>query len=55
MRQFRVYFRKNGIKLTKLVYAESLLDIFKMFEEVDIILIQEIDAPEPDISEVYLN
>jgi hypothetical protein len=43
MKTYRVYFKKNGIKLTKLVYADSLLDAIKMFEGIEIIDIKEID------------
>lgn len=55
MRQFRVYFIKNGIKLTKLVYADSLLQVFEMFKDLDILMVREIDNPEFDIEIIHLN
>jgi hypothetical protein len=43
MKKYRVYFKKNGINLTKLVYAESVFDVTQMFEGSIIIQIKEID------------
>lgn len=43
MKKYRVYFIKNGIKLTKLVHADSMTDLLSMFKGVDILLIKEID------------
>ena len=45
MKKYRVFFIKNGIKLTKLVYAESLLDVINLFPNSNIISILEIDTP----------
>lgn len=43
MKQYRVYFKKNGINLTKLVYADSIFEATQMFKDVQIIKIIEID------------
>lgn len=43
MKQYRVYFKKNGINLTKLVYADSIFEVHQMFKGIIIIQIKEID------------
>ena len=56
MRCFRVYFKKNGINLTKLVYAESLLEVLNQFKGVDVLMVKEIDMlPDGDIDVISLN
>jgi hypothetical protein len=56
VKAYRVYFKKNGINLTKLVYAESLLDVIHQFKKMDIILIKQIDMlPEGEIDVISLN
>jgi hypothetical protein len=56
MRAFRVYFKKNGINLTKLVYAESLIDVLNQFKNLDVILIKQIDMlPDGEIDVISLN
>lgn len=44
MKKYRIYFIKNGIKLTKLVNAESMTEVFSMFKGVNILLVKEIDS-----------
>jgi hypothetical protein len=56
MKAYRLYFKKNGINLTKLVYAESMAEILSKFKDLDIILIKEIDMlPEGDVDIISLN
>ena len=56
MRAYRVYFKKNGINLTKLVYAESLIEVLHQFENIEVIMVKEIDLlPEGDIDIISLN
>jgi hypothetical protein len=56
MRCFRVYFKKNGINLTKLVYAESLLEVLNQFKGIDVLMVKEIDMlPDGDIDIISLN
>lgn len=56
MRAYRVYFKKNGINLTKLVYAESLLEVLNQFKGIDVIMVKEIDMlPDGDIDIISLN
>jgi hypothetical protein len=56
MRCFRVYFKKNGINLTKLVYAESLLEVLNQFKGIDVLMVKEIDLlPDGDIDIISLN
>lgn len=56
MRSFRVYFKKNGINLTKLVYAESLLEVLNQFKGIDVIMVKEVDMlPNGDIDIISLN
>ena len=56
MRAYRVYFKKNGINLTKLVYAESLLEVLNQFNGIDVIMVKEIDMlPDGDIDIISLN
>ncbi len=44
MKQFRIYFKKNGINLTKLVYANSLSEVMLMFKDLQIIKVICIDT-----------
>jgi len=56
MRTYRVFFIKNGIKLTKLVYAESMIEVINAFKDMEILLIKEIDdLPQGDVDVVSLN
>jgi hypothetical protein len=56
VKAYRVYFKKNGINLTKLVYAESMSEIYIQFKGLDIIMIKQIDMlPEGDIDIISLN
>jgi hypothetical protein len=56
MRAFRVYFKKNGINLTKLVYAESLLEVLNQFKGIDVVMVKEVDMlPDGDIDIISLN
>jgi hypothetical protein len=56
MRAYRVYFKKNGINLTKLVYAESLLEVLNQFKDIDVLMVKEIDLlPDGDIDVISLN
>ena len=56
MRCFRVYFKKNGINLTKLVYAESLLEVLNQFKGIEVVMVKEVDMlPEGDIDIISLN
>jgi hypothetical protein len=56
MRCYRVYFKKNGINLTKLVYAESLLEVINQFKKMEVILIKQIDMlPDGEIDIISLN
>jgi len=56
MKAYRIYFIKNGINLTKLVYAESMSEILFKFKDLDIILVKEIDMlPDGDIDIISLN
>jgi hypothetical protein len=56
MRCYRVYFKKNGINLTKLVYAESLLEVLNQFKMMEVILIKQIDLlPDGEIDVISLN
>jgi hypothetical protein len=56
MRAYRVYFKKNGINLTKLVYAESLLEVLNQFKGLDVVMVKELDLlPDGDIDVISLN
>ena len=56
MKLYRIYFKKNGINLTKLVYAESMSEIYIQFKGLDIIMIKQIDIlPEGDVDVISLN
>jgi hypothetical protein len=55
MKAYRVYFKKNGINLTKLVYAESLLEVLNQFKGIDVIMVKEIDLlPDVDVDIISL-
>jgi hypothetical protein len=56
MKVYRVYFKKNGINLTKLVYAECLLEVLNQFKNMEVVMIKELDLlPEGDIDIISLN
>jgi hypothetical protein len=56
VKAYRVYFKKNGINLTKLVYAESLLEVLSQFKKMEVILIKQIDMlPDGEIDVISLN
>ena len=56
MRAYRIYFIKNGINLTKLVYAESLLEVLNQFKDIDVVMVKEVDMlPDGDIDIISLN
>jgi hypothetical protein len=56
MKAYRVYFKKNGINLTKLVYAESLLEVLNQFKGIEVIMVKEVDMlPDGDIDIISLN
>ena len=55
MRAYRVYFKKNGINLTKLVYAESLLEVLNQFKNMEVVMIKELDLlPERDLNTPHI-
>lgn len=56
MKAYRVYFKKNGINLTKLVYAESLFEVLNQFKNLDVVMVKEIDLlPQGDVDIISLN
>ena len=56
MKTYRIFFIKNGIKLTKLVYAESMIEVINAFKDMEILLIKEIDdLPQGDVDVISLN
>jgi hypothetical protein len=56
VKAYRVYFKKNGINLTKLVYAESLLEVLNQFKGIEVVMVKEVDMlPEGDIDIISLN
>ena len=56
VKAYRVYFKKNGINLTKLVYAESLLEVLNQFNKLEVILVKQIDMlPDGEIDVTSLN
>ena len=56
MRAYRVFFKKNGINLTKLVYAESLLEVINQFKGFEVMMIKELDLlPDGDFEIIGLN
>lgn len=56
MKSYRVFFRKNGINLTKLVYAESLLEVINQFKGLEVIMIKELDLlPNGNLEIIGLN
>jgi hypothetical protein len=56
MKAYRVYFKKNGINLTKLVYAESLLEVLNQFKGIEVMMVNQIDIlPDGDVDVISLN
>jgi hypothetical protein len=49
MKAYRVFFKKNGINLTKLVYAESLSEVLFMFK--DSVVVKVLCLDKEDIEE----
>lgn len=52
MKQFRVYFIRDGRRLTKLVNADTLSEVKKMFKKVTVIRISQIDCPLSEEDEI---
>lgn len=49
MKTYRVYYIKNGEKLTKLVYADTKAEVKEKLKGMQILLIKEIDtSPQED-------
>jgi hypothetical protein len=48
MKQYRVYFKKNGINLTKIVYADSLSEVLFMFKDSIVVKVLCLDKEEDD-------
>jgi len=48
MKRYRVYFKKNGINLTKLVYGISLSEIYSKFKDSTIIKVICLDNEDED-------
>jgi hypothetical protein len=44
MKQYRVYFKKNGINLTKIVYADSLSEVLFMFKDSIVVKVLCLDS-----------
>jgi hypothetical protein len=56
MKAYRIFFIKDGVNMTKLVYAESMFEVINMFKDMEIAFIKEIDLlPEGDIDIISLN
>lgn len=56
MKAYRIFFVKDGINMTKLVYAETMYEVIDMFKDMEIAFIKEIDLlPEGDIDIISLN
>jgi hypothetical protein len=56
MKAYRLYFKKNGINLTKLVYAESLLEVLSQFKGIEVVMVHEVDMlPDGDVDVISLN
>lgn len=56
MKAYRIFFIKDGINMTKLVYAETMYEVIDMFKDMEIAFIKEIDLlPEGDIDIISLN
>jgi len=51
MKQYRIYFKKNGINLTKLVYADSLSDVYLKFKDSTIIKVICLDKEDEEEDE----
>ena len=51
MKQYRIYFKKNGINLTKLVYADSLSEVYLKFKDsiiIKVICLEKDDEQEEE-------
>jgi hypothetical protein len=56
MKAYRVYFKKNDINLTKLVYAESLLEVLNQFNGIEVVMVTQVDMLlDGDIDVISLN
>jgi hypothetical protein len=52
MKTYRIFFVKNGIKMTKLVYSISISDVLQKYKDLQILSVIQIDlAPPEDESE----
>lgn len=53
MKTYRVFFERGGFRLTKVVQAESLHEVFAMFKGINVIDVREIDMDSTE-SEIIL-
>lgn len=48
MKTYRVFFERGGIRLTKVVKADSLHEVFLMFKGINVFDVREIDIENQD-------
>ena len=44
VKTYRVFFKKDGINLTKTIYAESLLEVLEVFKKDEVVKVLCLDA-----------
>lgn len=48
MKTYRIFFEKDGTKMTKLVYAVSMSDVLQKYKDMKILSVVQIDLPPPE-------
>jgi len=48
MKTYRIFFDKDGTKMTKLVYAVSMSDVLQKYKDLKILSVVQIDLPPPE-------
>lgn len=51
LKTYRVFFRKDGINLTKTIYAESLTEVMTIFKKDEVVKVLCLDAVDEEENE----
>ena len=48
MKTYRIFFEKDGTKMTRLVYAVSMSDVLQKYKDLKILSVVQIDLAPPE-------
>lgn len=52
IKTYRVFFRKDGINLTKTIYAESLTEVLQIFKKDEVVKVLCLDAMDEEEEQI---